>query len=108
MMDSGEEWPLPELEDGMHLVQALLEVGPFNSGGMGPAVISWQEIEAWQRATASPLRHHELGLLRVLSQVYLSQWLDAKDRNCASPEVIKPEGEKAKNLVAHIKGVLRG
>lgn len=92
----------------MHLVHALLEVGPFGAGGMGPAAISWQEIEAWKRTTASPLQPHELALLRQLSQAYLEQWLDAKDGNCPSPEVVKPEGEKAKNLVAHIKGVLRG
>lgn len=108
LADDGQEWPLPELEDGMHLVHALLEVGPFGAGGMGPSPVSWQEIEAWKRSTASALHPHELGLLRQLSQAYLEQWLDAKDRNCPSPELIKPEGEKAKSLARRIKGVLRG
>lgn len=105
--DAGEEPELPELEDGMHIVHALMEAGPISAGGMGPATLSWTEIEAWQRVTQSTLQPHELVLLRELSSVYLDQWLEAKDRHCPSPEILRPEGDKAKRLVGHIKGVLR-
>lgn len=92
----------------MHVVHALMDAGPFESGGMGPAVLSWGEIEAWQRATASPLQPHELSLLRELSGVYLEQWQKSRDRLCPSPEIVCPEGLKGKQLVGRIKAVLRG
>lgn len=108
MQDQGIDWPLPELDDGMHIVDALISAGPMGTGGMGPTIVSWQEIQAWKQATASPLKPHELSLLRELSGEYLEQWFKAKDRNCPSPELVLPEGEKAKRLVSHIKSVLRG
>lgn len=92
----------------MHIVHALFEAGPIGQAGMGPAVLSWCEIEAWQRATQSPLLPHELALLRELSSVYLDQWLQSKDGNCPAPEVVLPDGKNAKALMRHIKGVLRG
>lgn len=99
---------MPELDDGMHIVEALLAVGPMGSSGMGPTVVTWTEIEMWRQATRSALQPHELSLLRELSAEYLGQWLDAKDRNCASPELIRPVAVDAKRLASHIKGVLRG
>lgn len=102
------ELPLPELEDGYHLVAALMEAGPISCAGMGLSALSWQEINAWRAATASALRPHELQLLRRLSGVYLDQFEKSKKEGCASPELIRVEGDKAKGLVAHIKGVLRG
>lgn len=108
MQEQGLELPLPELDDGIHIVDALMSAGPMGAGGMGPTILCWQEIQAWQLATASPLKPHELALLRELSGEYLDQWFKAKDRNCPSPELVLPEGEKAKRLVSHIKSVLRG
>lgn len=87
---------------------ALLEAGPISYAGMGLSALSWQEINAWREATASPLRPHELQLLRRLSCVYLEQFEKSKKEGCASPELVRAEGDKAKRLVMHIKGVLRG
>lgn len=107
-MGEGAELPLPELEDGHHIIEALMEAGPVAYGGMGLAPLSWREINAWQAATASPLRPHELQLLRRLSSVYLDQYEKARQESCPSPEVMRAEGDKAKRLVPHIKNVLRG
>lgn len=100
--------PLPELDDGMHIVEALMSVGPMGSAGMGPTVVTWSEIESWHRSTCSPLKPHELSLLRELSAEYLGQWIEAKDSNCASPELVRPVAVDAKRLASHIKSVLRG
>lgn len=108
MQEQGLEWPLPELDDGMHIVNALMSAGPMQAGTMGPAALSWQEIQAWHQSTASPLKPYELSMLRDLSCEYLDQWIKAKDRRCPSPELVLPQEEKAKRLVSHIKSVLRG
>lgn len=92
----------------MHIIHALLDAGPIQAGGTGPAALSWAEIEAWQRCSQSHLQSHELVLLRELSCVYLEQWEKSRDRMCPPPEVIRPEGLTGKQLVGRIKDVLRG
>lgn len=99
--------PLPELEDGYHLVAALMEAGPVSCAGMGLSALSWQEINAWRDATASHLRPHELQLLRRLSAVYLEQFEKSKSEACPAPEIIRAERGDAKKLAARIKNVLR-
>lgn len=107
-MGEDSELPLPELEDGYHMVTALLEAGPISCAGMGLSALSWQEISAWHEATASPLRPHELQLLRRLSGVYLEQFEKSKSESCPSPENIPFAGGDGKKLANHIKGLLRG
>lgn len=108
MQEQGLEWPLPELDDGMHIINALMSAGPMQAGAMGPAALSWQEIQAWQQSTQTPVQPHELSMLRELSCEYLDQWFKSKDRFCPSPELVLPQAEMAKKLVPHIKNVLRG
>lgn len=106
-LGEGVELPLPELEDGYHLVSALMEAGPVSCAGMGLSALSWQEINAWRDATASHLRPHELQLLRRLSGVYLEQFEKSKAEACPAPEIIRAERGDAKKLAARIKNVLR-
>ena len=106
-LGEGSELPLPELEDGYHLIEALMEAGPVSCAGMGLSALSWQEISAWHAATASPLRPHELQLLRRLSGVYLEQFEKSKAEGCPSPEIIRAERGDAKKLATRIKSVLR-
>ena len=107
-MAEDAELPLPELEDGYHLVTALLDAGPISCAGMGLSALSWQEISAWHAATASPLRPHELQLLRRLSCVYLEQFEKSKSEGCPSPEIVPFAKNDATKLAKHIKGLLRG
>lgn len=104
-----EHSPLPEIDDGAHIIDALLQVGPIGSAGMGLGVVSWQEIKAWHEATCSALAPHELQLLRSLSADYLQSYDKAKAIECPPPLPIVPRtADAAKTLQANIKSMLRG
>ena len=101
--------PLPDIEDGRHIIDALMEVGPFVSNGMGPAPVSWQEITAWQTASCSVLEPHELQLLRSLSVEYLGSYEQARAEDCGAPMAVKPKtAQSALALQAKVKSLLRG
>ena len=104
-----ENSPLPEIEDGAHIIDALLQVGPIAASGMGLGAVSWQEIKAWHEATRSSLAPHELQLLRTLSAEYLQSYDKAKALDCPPPLPIAPKTVGAAvALQANIKSMLRG
>jgi hypothetical protein len=55
------------------------------SGGMGPASLTHQEIEAWQRNVGLRLTSWECRTLRRLSLDYIDESARARDRACPSP-----------------------
>lgn len=100
---------MPEIEDGAHIIDALLQVGPMASSGMGLGAVSWQEIKAWHETACSPLAPHELQLVRRLSAEYLQSYDKAKALDCPAPLPIAPKTvEAAKALQVSIKSLLRG
>jgi hypothetical protein len=106
--DDGE-YPLPEIDDGMHIIDGLMQVGPIASVGMGLGPVSWLEIQAWHTATCSSLAPHELQLIRSLSSDYLQSYDKARARDCPSPMLMRTKtAEDAKALQVKIKNVLRG
>jgi len=68
-----------------HIVNALLDIGLVQATAMGAAPLSWQEIEAWQRLTRSPLSPVEARLIRRLSTEYLAESRRAESENCPPP-----------------------
>lgn len=56
-----------------HFIEWFTDIGMVESGGMGPAPLSWREISEWQANMAVTLEPWEAKLLRELSVAYLSQ-----------------------------------
>lgn len=42
-----------------------------SSNGMGPSLISWQDIEAWSRTRGRKLTYSELELIRAIDSAFL-------------------------------------
>lgn len=83
----------PNLPDNPapYLVEYLFEVGPTVSAGMGPVILGWRDLQAWQELIGIDLAPWELRLLRRLSADYLSQSLKAEKPDCPAPFLGKDE-----------------
>lgn len=64
----------------------LMDVGPVLSGGMGPAPVGYEQIDAWARIAGTSPTPTECGMLRRLSRAYCAQ-LDKRDRHEPAPMV---------------------
>lgn len=80
-----QEPVLPALEYGEYLIGYLMEAGPVESTGMGPARLSWRELQAWQHATGNDLAPWEARMLLALSDAYGAESGRATDPNCPPP-----------------------
>lgn len=70
-LNEAEEFPLPE--DGAHLWAWFQELcGGRVNNGFGPAAISWSDMEAWARLTATPLTPYDVLTLRSMDAAFLS------------------------------------
>jgi len=76
--------PLPPLT-ARHIFDWLMEVGPTESGGMGPVPIGWTTIRNWRDATFTRLSAWEARLLRRLSTEFLTESHLAEDRYRPAP-----------------------
>lgn len=64
----------PRLDAGIaHLWPAFLDLHRTRGGGMGPAPISFAELDAWQRCTRSELAAWELRAIRRADEAWLSR-----------------------------------
>ena len=70
---------MPETIGGEWLISDLFELGPVAAGGMGLSGVSWSEIEAWTRATRTPLEPWEADALRRMSSAYASAYSASQD-----------------------------
>lgn len=68
-----------------HVIVRLIEIGITETTGMGPAPLSWREIQAWQSATNVRLPPWETRLIRALSLAYMGESAKAENENCPSP-----------------------
>jgi hypothetical protein len=84
MRGQGLEAALPDLPTP-YLVEYLFDVGPTVSTGMGPVIIGWRDLQAWQELVGIDLEPWELRLLRRLSADYLAQSLKAEKPDCPAP-----------------------
>lgn len=95
---------LPPMEcGGEYLISRLFEVGPSASNGMGPAPITWTEIDAWCRRGGVDLSPSDARLLRRLSVEYVNE--SSKATANFHPPPWWPEGEVAEQQAA--EGVSR-
>lgn len=83
---AGNEPVIPDIPTP-YLVEYLFEVGPTISTGMGPAIIGWRDLQAWQELVGIDLEPWEARLLRKLSSAYLSQSLKSEKPDCPAPYV---------------------
>lgn len=79
--DQGEQFhpEMPPVTWGHHLLNHLFEVGPTSGTGMGPAPVSWHEIDAWMRRAAVELSPWSVRMLRHLSAAYVSELRAAEE-----------------------------
>lgn len=68
-----------------NIIARLVEIGMTQAGGMGPAPLSWSEIDAWRRITGIGISPMEGRLLRDLSIAYLGEMGRADSENCPPP-----------------------
>lgn len=89
----------PPLDCFAYLPDYLFEVGPGQSGGMGPAVLSHTELAAWQANTGIVLDAWEVRTLRTLSSVYLHSASEAEDGACKPPFVRDVQQEQQRQSI---------
>ncbi|MDA9530330.1 hypothetical protein ACM42_18235 [Bradyrhizobium sp. CCBAU 25338] len=65
--EDGPEVPMA----GRRVWSVFLDLTATRSVGMGPAPISFGEIEAWSRLNREPIRPFELTMLRALDAAFL-------------------------------------
>lgn len=99
---------MPPVEYGGYLLEYLMEVGPATTSGFGPAVISWQELQAWEHMTGVILTSWEAITLRKLSGYYVAQYMKSQDPLCPPPYVpenipVEDVNAKAIRLFASMK-----
>lgn len=85
---------MPPVHAGAYLLDYFWQVGPVQSGGMGPAPISYQEICAWQSLMGIVLQPWEVRALRRLSIEHISTGQKATERGYPAPwqaETFTPE-----------------
>lgn len=94
-----ENHPMLELPDietehsAGYLIGLLHEAGLMSSNGMGPVPLSWVDIESWISCTEYDLPIWVKLKVRGLSEDYVHELMEAKDKNRPAPyvRVVKDE-----------------
>lgn len=79
---------LPDIETDHaagYMISLLHESGLMSSSGMGPIPLSWLEIESWLRCTERELPLWERKTIKLLSEEYTSELVQAKDKGRPPP-----------------------
>lgn len=66
--------------EGAYLWNSFIDLHSTRGGGFGPAAITFVEIEAWSRLTASPLEPWEVSIIRAIDDAYLESLLPEQPR----------------------------
>ncbi len=90
-MEQRGETPILPSVPFPHLAKWWLEIGPTQAGGMGEAVIGWQEMAAWERVTGLKLGPWEARAIRSMSSAFVSMRQDARKSGCPAPFAEDPE-----------------
>ena len=80
-----------------------MEIGLTEQGGMGPAPLSWREIDAWCNRTGINLPPWEARLYRHLSVEYLKELHRAESETCIPPWKAPVTERQRKEELARIK-----
>lgn len=91
---------MPPVDIGAYLIDHLWDVGPAGSSGMGPAVITYAELNAWQQCAGVELQPWETRILRLLSADYVTQGNQAEKPDCPAPYSSNDTQEFDRTIVA--------
>lgn len=98
--------PIPPA--GAHIITHLFEAGPVMAGPAGALALTWGEIEAWQRATATPLTPWEARTLRRISAAYAGELHAATEPDAPAPytprEIVRSQRQAVARGVRNIFG----
>ena len=107
-----EDHPFLELPDiqnehaAGYVIGLLHEAGLMSSNGMGPVPLSWLELESWMRCTGQELPLWERLVVKTLSEEYVSELVQAKDKNRPAPFTPAPEEIDRKEVSNRIFSIL--
>lgn len=76
-----DQVPTPVVEFGMYLVDILLQVGPVKS----EAALTEADLEPWERRRGIELKPWQAEMLVMLSQEYLMEMHQARQRSALCP-----------------------
>lgn len=103
----GRPPPLPKVEACGYLIDYLFEVGPVQSNGMGAMVVSFEELQAWQRLCQHTLEPWEVLTLRSMSQAFANEAQTASEPNAPPPWIELPSDEKRRDIAKRARAALR-
>lgn len=100
----------PDLNGAGYMVALLREAGLNMSNGMGAVPLSWQEIEAWLRATELELSIWEKLTIREMSEVYVTEMVKSTGKHCVAPYTPTPMPNQIDRpaVASKLLNVLRG
>ncbi|KQQ72929.1 hypothetical protein ASF70_15775 [Rhizobium sp. Leaf321] len=78
-VEAGARLPLAPLDGGEYLLEAMRELGPIRSNGMGLTTPEWQEITAFASANGLRLAPWEYRAIRKMCSAYLSGLQSGKE-----------------------------
>lgn len=79
---------MPDIETDYaagYLIGLLQEAGLMSSTGMGPVPLSWTEILAWKNVTGLSVSNWDLLTIKMLSEEYVGELVQATDPNRKAP-----------------------
>jgi len=103
------EYQLPEIGEAEYLVSALSEIGEGKISGERLTSIDWIDIQAWIEITGAEISAGEAEAIKELSVTYISQYYEATEKGCPSPNIERPKTKEAiagkiKNMFALLRG----
>jgi len=107
--DVDPEYQMPDIGEAEYLVSALSEVGEGKISDGRLTSIDWVDIKAWIDVTGAEISPGEAEALRMLSSVYVSQYYEAMEKGCPSPNIEKLKdreviASKVKSMFAMLRG----
>lgn len=106
MQAQGAAPSMPPLRPALQpLLAHLQDVGPVLSGGMGPAPLTYGELQAWQASTGVELSPWQATLLRRLSREFVAETNAAADPARPAPWAPEHETEERRAAVARDLGI---
>ena len=64
---------LPEIREGLYLLEAWMEAGPTMQAGMGDAPLDWVAIDAFARCTGAVTERWEMQAIHRMSRLYMAE-----------------------------------
>lgn len=86
-------------------VELLMEIGPTMAAGMGPTIVTWEEIDRWCARTGVDLEPWESKLLRRLSGDYIAESARAREPACLSPWQTEPTERRREVVEQRVRGL---